>query len=67
MRRSCGERDCFELADSDVIAKAGYFVNGLKETIPYGEVQPSPDGHFWRCQWGGTVDEDGQYSFAVPL
>ena len=22
--------------------------------VPFGEAMPSPDGHFWRCQWGGA-------------
>ena len=51
----CGERDCRELADSDVgITETGYLVKSLKETVPYQEAQPSPDGHYWRCAWGGT-------------
>lgn len=51
----CGERDCFELADDDVKATpAGYFIKSLQETVPYREATPSPDGKFWRCQWGGT-------------
>src|SRR5436305_6806374 len=51
----CGERDCFELADADVkITSAGYFVVSMKETIPFQEATPSPDGRYWRCQWGGS-------------
>jgi len=61
----CGERDCFEIADADVkIAADGYRVTlrtptlqGIAvyvETIPFNEATPSPDGHYWRCQWGGT-------------
>lgn len=51
----CGERDCFELADGDVKATAaGYYVASTKETIPYNEALPSPDGKYWRCEWGGT-------------
>src|SRR5258708_2800247 len=50
----CGERDCFELADDDVkITGAGYYVVSKQETIPMNEAQPSPDGRFWRCEWGG--------------
>jgi len=50
----CGERDCAELADGDVeITSAGYLVISLKEIIPFNEAQPSPDGRYWRCQWGG--------------
>lgn len=50
----CGKRDCFELTDADVkVTSAGYFVVSIKETIPFAEATPSPDGKFWRCQWGG--------------
>lgn len=50
----CGERDCFELADGDVkITPSGYFVISIKETVPFSEATPSPDGKYWRCQWGG--------------
>jgi hypothetical protein len=51
----CGERDCFELSDADVrITAAGYYVVSIKETIPFSEATPSPDGRYWRCQWGGA-------------
>lgn len=51
----CGERDCFELADNDVMATPqGYFIKSIKETVPYSEAAPSPDGKYWRCQWGGS-------------
>src|SRR6266496_648053 len=51
----CGERDCFELADGDVTTTAaGYFIKSIKETIPYSEATPSPDGKYWRCAWGGS-------------
>jgi hypothetical protein len=50
----CGERDCLELADADVsVTAAGYFVKSISETVPFGEALPSPDGHYWRCYWGG--------------
>jgi hypothetical protein len=46
-----GERDCFELEDDDVaVTEAGYFVKNLRETIPFNEALPSPDGKYWRCQ-----------------
>jgi hypothetical protein len=22
--------------------------------VPFSEALPSPDGNYWRCQWGGT-------------
>lgn len=51
----CGSRDCFELANSDVqITAAGYFIISTKETVPFSEATPSPDGHYWRYQWGGS-------------
>jgi hypothetical protein len=51
----CGERDCVELADADVAVTArGYLVKSISETVPYSEALPSPDGHYWRCQWGGV-------------
>ena len=51
----CGERDCLELADADVtVTAAGYLVKSISETVPFGEALPSPDGHYWRCQWGGA-------------
>lgn len=50
----CGERDCFELASEDIqITEQGYFIRSLKETVPFSQAQPSPDGHYWRCAWGG--------------
>ena len=51
----CGERDCFELADTEVkVTPAGYFVITTKELIPFSEATPSPTGTYWRCQWGGA-------------
>ena len=51
----CGERDCAELASADVsVTATGYFVASIRETVPFSEAQPSPDGRYWRCQWGGA-------------
>jgi len=51
----CGERDCAELADGDItITGAGYLVKSIRETVPFSEALPSPDGRYWRCQWGGS-------------
>ena len=51
----CGERDCFELSGDDVsITASGYFVRSIRETVPFSEALPSPDGNYWRCQWGGS-------------
>ena len=50
----CGERDCAEISSGDIsITAAGYFVGSMRETVPFSEALPSPDGHYWRCQWGG--------------
>ena len=51
----CGERDCFELATDDVsVTAGGYYVRSVRETVPFNEALPSPDGRYWRCQWGGS-------------
>ena len=51
----CGERDCFELASGDVsVTASGYFVRSIREIVPFSEALPSPDGQYWRCQWGGA-------------
>lgn len=50
----CGEKDCAELADGDIVpAPGGYLIKSLNELVPQQEVQPSPDGRYWRCFWGG--------------
>ena len=51
----CGERDCFEISGDDVtITGSGYFVRSIRETVPFSEALPSPDGNYCRCQWGGS-------------
>lgn len=46
----CGAGDCFVIAPIDVhMSNAGYLLYG-KETVPFQEAQPSPDGAFWRCR-----------------
>jgi hypothetical protein len=50
----CGLNDCKEISSDGVgITGAGYFIKGLRETIPYSETKNSEDGRYWRCQWGG--------------
>lgn len=64
----CGENDCHEIAGAHVsVTPAGYLVDvpgypsphglgligAIKETVPFSEALPSPDGKFWRCEWGG--------------
>ena len=46
----CGEGDCFAIPSEQVsVSDNGYRVYGL-ETVPFNEVQPSPDGVYWRCK-----------------
>lgn len=54
----CGERDCFELEDVDVKfgylkTVPGFFIGPIGMFVPLSEAQPSPDGKYWLCQWGG--------------
>jgi hypothetical protein len=61
----CGEQDCKVVPSDDVMAtRAGYYIKSLKETIPYSEAQPSPDGQYWRCAWPRL--EDRKCWFAPP-
>lgn len=59
----CGEGDCFSLTPGEVQASpVGYkLING--EIIPYSEVQPSPDGAYWRCK---RPDGSRRCFFAPP-
>jgi len=51
----CGEHDCFALPVTDVsVTQKGYFVRSKGETVPFSEALPSPDGFYWRCEWGGA-------------
>ena len=66
----CGERDCGELVAGTIVpTPQGYkvdafftgatdageaFTQEVHEIVPYSEAQPSPDGTYWRCQWGGA-------------
>lgn len=65
----CRERDCGEMIAGTIVPTArGYSVNAVfagatddgepftqevHEMVPYSEALPSPDGTYWRCQWGG--------------
>lgn len=52
----CNDRDCHQLSDTDVTEVAGgYRIESLKATVPYGALQPSPDGKWHACFWGGEV------------
>ena len=46
----CGEGDCFVVPNAKVsVSTAGYRLFST-ETVPFSEVQPSPDGAYWRCK-----------------
>jgi hypothetical protein len=48
----CGGEECAPLADGDVVEVAGgYLIRSLGVTVPFADVQPSPDGHFHACVW----------------
>lgn len=52
----CNERDCGPLADDDVEeVTGGYLIKSLGLTVPYGALQPSPDGRWHVCVWGGKA------------
>jgi hypothetical protein len=64
----CGARDCaVKVAGTIAAVVGGYRVDArfrlkgdpssdyrVKEFVPYAEATPSPDGSYWRCQWGGS-------------
>lgn len=50
----CGRNDCVEIPRDYVTRRDdGYFVmvDQVNELVPWKEVQPSPDGTFWRCKY----------------
>ena len=50
----CGLHDCTEIDGSGITTRPdGYYIKGLRETVPYSEAKRSEDGKYWRCQWGG--------------
>jgi hypothetical protein len=44
----CGEGDCFVMEQVRETGAGYLLTNG--ELVPFTEVQPSPDGAFWRCK-----------------
>lgn len=46
----CGEGDCAVIPSEQVSTRAGGYTLFGRETVPYSEAQPSPDGAFWRCK-----------------
>ncbi|MGP0060257.1 MAG: hypothetical protein ACLPID_13320 [Beijerinckiaceae bacterium] len=54
--KCCGENDCLSLAEDLVTrVEGGFLFRDTQEIITDDHVQPSPDGHFWRCVWGGQT------------
>ena len=39
---------------SNGVEKTIVFEQHVHEVVPYSQAQPSPDGQYWRCQWGGA-------------
>jgi hypothetical protein len=46
----CGEGDCFTVPGDQVHVTAGGYTLFSRETVPFSEAQPSPDGAYWRCK-----------------
>lgn len=59
----CGEGDCFVVPSSSVSTGSGGYTLFGRETVPYSEAQPSPDGAFWRCK---RPDGSRRCFFAPP-
>ena len=52
----CGEVDCRTVhAHHVTLPHEGYRVFEPAEFVPVERAQPSPDGQFWRCFWGGEL------------
>ncbi|MGD9769470.1 MAG: hypothetical protein AB7U62_17685 [Pseudolabrys sp.] len=51
----CGENDCFVVTGVQhvTLPEPGYRLPS-GEFIPESETLPSPDGAYWRCEWGGA-------------
>jgi hypothetical protein len=60
----CGEGDCFVIPSEQVSARSGGYRLFGRETVPYSEAQPSPDGAFWRCK---RPDGSRRCFFAPPM
>ncbi len=70
----CGEGDCFVIDSERVVHRNGqYLIYAVRdfdddpvrvvETIPESDVQPSPDGAYWRCR---RPDGSRRCFFAPP-
>jgi len=50
----CGPSDCRQVPAADVAPTVGgYWIKSLGELVLYHQAQPSPNGAYWRCFWGG--------------
>lgn len=45
----CGKNDCFEFKDVRYTT-AGWWIEALKELVPFSDTQGSADMKFWRCK-----------------
>jgi hypothetical protein len=59
----CGEGDCFIVPSEQVSVTAQGYSLFKSETVPFSEVQPSPDGAYWRCK---RPDGSRRCFFAPP-
>lgn len=51
----CGEGDCFIIPKEQVRMNGKGYVLFGHEQVLFNEVQPSPDGAFWRCKRAGWI------------
>jgi len=69
----CGEGDCFVIPGDRIVVTAGGYAIVTQtasgsastpvEVVPFSEVQPSPDGQYWRCK---RPDGSRRCFFAPP-
>jgi len=59
----CGEGDCFTVPTEQVHITATGYLLFSRETVPFDEAQPSPDGAYWRCK---RPDGSRRCFFAPP-
>lgn len=52
----CSGSDCAPLPAGDVTeVEGGYYTHTYDQVVPFSRVQPSPDGDFHACFWGGRI------------
>ena len=50
----CGASDCTPLSKDQVrVEQNGYRLLDTNEVVDFSRAQPSPDGEYWVCRWGG--------------